>query len=321
MRPAEIGKGILVLLFPLLIVAALGELTTRIYTRFAIIYDVEMSRYAMHMKVPSPDPKIGHVHKPDSSAQLMGVPVRINSAGFRDREYSVERNDAYRIVFLGDSLTFGWGVEQEASFADVLERELGQSRPIEIINFGTGNYNTEQQVNLFLDRGLQLEPDKVVVFYFINDAEVTPKQSKWRFLGHSRFITFVWSRVHAVLASLFSTSTFRDYYSGLYREDQPGWARAKEAFLQLREACRERGIALQVVLLPELHGLSPYLFEAEYRTVRTFLTENGIQHMDLAPFFANETEPQRLWVARDDAHPNAYAHALIAQYTKEFVAP
>ena len=37
-----------------------------------------------------------------------------------------------------------------AIFVAVLEQQLSQSRPVEVINFGTGNYNTEQKVNLFL---------------------------------------------------------------------------------------------------------------------------------------------------------------------------
>jgi len=39
----------------------------------------------------------------------------------------------------------------------------------------------------------------------------------------------------------------------------------------------------------------------------------------LTPQFKNEIDPQELWVAMDDAHPNARAHALIAKYTIGFI--
>jgi lysophospholipase L1-like esterase len=296
----------------LVVFLALGEVALRIYTRHAIYYDVEMTRYANDLKLESPNPRIGHVHRPGASSLLMGVPVQINSAGLRDDEYPLERGASRRIAFLGDSLTFGWGVAKEDTFESLLERELAATGPTEILNFGTGNYNTEQQVNLFLEKGLAFAPDEVVVFYFINDAEPTPRRSRWAFLGRSRMATFVWSRVKAVKSRLFPSASYQEYYTALYREDQPGWLRTKDAFLTLRELCRKEGIGLRVVLLPELHDPQQRPFAREYGGLARFLREHDIAVLDLSPHFADETEPLRLWVAADDAHPNALAHRRIA---------
>jgi hypothetical protein len=51
----------------------------------------------------------------------------------------------------------------------------------------------------------------------------------------------------------------------------------------------------------------------------TFLHASRIEALDLAPLFAGEKNPTRLWVASDDAHPNATAHALIAKYAQGFI--
>ena len=48
--------------------------------------------------------------------RVMGVDVKINSDGFRDDEHTTGKSDKRRIVVLGDSLIFGWGVEMEQSF-------------------------------------------------------------------------------------------------------------------------------------------------------------------------------------------------------------
>jgi lysophospholipase L1-like esterase len=250
----------------------------------------------------------------------MGVPVSINSDGFRDREYPVERDASNRIIFLGDSLTFGWGVEKSKTFKDILEAKLSETHPTQIINFGTGNYNTEQEVSLFLEKGLKYKPDLAVVFYFINDAEPTPQKSNWEFLGHLRIITFFWSRVELLLTMLGQHQGFRGYYASLYSDQQPGWIATKKALLQLRDVCESHGIALRVILLPELHALDNYPFAAEHRKVLEFLRANLIEARDLAPFFAGEHNPTRLWVASDDAHPNAIAHALIAEYSLDFLS-
>ena len=69
-----------------------------------------MTKYAMNLKKDSNNPLIGHEHRPNKSMELMDVMVDINSDGLRDKEYPVEKSDKKRIIFLGDSLTFGWGV-------------------------------------------------------------------------------------------------------------------------------------------------------------------------------------------------------------------
>lgn len=313
-------RTLLAILLSLAVFLVLAEVTLRIYLASNTFYDVEMSRYAEELKVESADPAIGHEHRPGASAHLMDVDVRINSDGLRDDEHARARDGRRRLVFLGDSLTFGWGVAQDATFAALLERDLSASTPTEVINFGTGNYNTSQEVALFLEKGLAYRPDEVVVFYFINDAEPTPRKSRWAWLGSVRVATFYWSRVKALLAQTSPGKSFAEYYAGLYRDDQPGWAETKSAFLRLAAACRENGIALKVVLLPELHRLDAYPFAREHALVGDFLRANGVTVLDLAPAFRDVKDPQSLWVARDDAHPNARAHRLIADASRSFVA-
>jgi len=321
MRPAlrRVRDSALLVVISLGICVALGEAAFRLYLTRHTFYDVEMSRYATDVKIDSPNPLIEHEHRPNVDIELMGVPVHINADGFRDDEYPLEKGSRRRIVFLGDSLTFAWGVRKEDSFEDRLEKALDARQPTEIINFGAGNYNTVQEVNLFLEKGLRYQPDQVVLFYFINDAEPVPTRSRLSWLTHLRVVTFYWSRIRALLARVDSSIGFADYYSALYRPEAEGWAAARAALVQLRDACRAHDIALQVVILPELHSLVPYTFTHEHAIIGAFLQEQGIPTLDLAPAFADQHEPMTLWVAPDDAHPNATAHRLIAERSLEFI--
>ena len=316
----DVFKGLAAACISLLIFFVLLEITLQIYTRLFIYYDVEMSRYAVEVKEKSDNPKIGHVHTPGSDAYLMGVDVNINSDGLRDDEYPVERTDKYRIAVLGDSLTFGWGVAKEDTFEVLLEQSLSATRPTEMINFGHGNYNTEQQVNLFKEKGLKYNPDKVVVFFFINDAEVTPQRSKWTWVSRLRSVTFVWSRVRGLLSNASSGKTFYEFYSELYEDDAPGFIALQEAFIELKGITESRGMELQVIMLPELHNLIDYPFGAEYAKVETFLRANEIPVIDLTADFAGYENPESLWVALDDAHPNAKAHQMIADFSQDFIS-
>jgi lysophospholipase L1-like esterase len=312
-------RGLLVVLLSFAVFLAMLEVTLQIYTRAFTYYDVEMSRYAVNAKRRSENPKIGHVHRPNVSMKLMGVDVRINSDGLRDREYDVARGESYRIIALGDSLTFGWGVDEADCFVTLLEHDIGQTTPVELINFGNGNYNTEQQVNLFFEKGLKYDPDAVVVFFFINDAEPTPVRSNWLGLTRLRSLTSLWSRARTLQARWGSADAFGDYYRGLYQPDRPGWLAMTDAFRELRDECREKGIALQVILLPEFHNLADYPFVEQHRQVGEFLRREGVNFKDLVQDFSGVPNSRKLWVAPDDAHPNASAHRMIADHSRSFL--
>ncbi|HOZ46700.1 MAG TPA: GDSL-type esterase/lipase family protein [Candidatus Hydrogenedentes bacterium] len=101
--------------------------------------------------------------------------VRLNSDGFRDSELPTKPfATGKRVVFLGDSMTFGWGVDAKHSFVRVAEdllREADGEAAWEFINLGVeGTAPFDYRDNL-LAFGAQLEPDMVVLCYYAgNDA-------------------------------------------------------------------------------------------------------------------------------------------------------
>jgi hypothetical protein len=147
-RTKDTLLNIALLVGVILVSCFLSELALRIAFSRSMDFSMEMWKYATHLKQPAADPQLSFSHAPNRSAFLMGAPVSINSHGLRDREYPVAKPpDVYRIVMLGDSTTFGWGVPVEQTVAKILERELnklqvpGYSR-FEVLNAGVGNYNT-----------------------------------------------------------------------------------------------------------------------------------------------------------------------------------
>src|ERR1019366_1506095 len=139
------------------------------------------------------DERLGFAHRPGRSAFLMGVPFSIDSAGLRDREFSREKAPGvYRIVWLGDSTTVGWGVPLAGAAPKILERELnaaGHGR-FEVLNAGVGNYDTVQEVEHYLTMDRAFHPDLVILEYFINDAEPVPRERTLGLLGHSYLAAF-----------------------------------------------------------------------------------------------------------------------------------
>ena len=112
----------------LIVSIALSFLTIELYVRTfvddGLNYELEMWKYAKLMKQVSDDPNIGHEHRPNTDAHLMGIDVATNSAKLRDREFTQHKPaSSIHILMLGDSITLRWGNEAPDSVAKQLENE------------------------------------------------------------------------------------------------------------------------------------------------------------------------------------------------------
>jgi lysophospholipase L1-like esterase len=272
-------------------------------------FDIEMWRYARDLKRVSAIPGMGHEHVPGRSGTYMGVPVAINSVGWRDREYTRRKPPGtVRIMMLGDSLTFGWGAPPEGVTSNILEDLLGHldGHKYEVLNTGIGNSNTAMEVAYFLNEGYTFEPDIVVLNFFINDAEPTPSRNNNFLIDNSYAAVFLAGRFDTLMRTYFGRENWQEYYRSLYEPDQPGWQVARKAIAELATFCRERGIRLVLVHYPELHQLSPYPFQDVTDMVQAQARAQDIPFLDLLPAIAAEP-PASLWVTKTDAHPNGKA--------------
>jgi lysophospholipase L1-like esterase len=286
-----------------------------VFDRNGMHYGIEMWKYASQLKRESSNPEMGHEHVPNGQAHLMGTDVRINSGGLRSPEIAAERLPGMRrLLVLGDSLTFGWGVEEPDTYSRVLERMLDASgRPYEVINAGVGNYNTSQQVAWFAERGVRYQPDEVILAFYINDAEPTPRRSEAWLAGRSYLYVLAASAWDALLRAVGMKKNLVEYYTDLYADDNPGWQACQNSLDRLIDMCRARGIGIRLVLLPELHYVNDtYPFRFIHQRVAARAGVRGVPVLDLDGAFRDH-EPKSLWVSPGDAHPNALAQRIIAQ--------
>lgn len=111
------------------------------------------------------DSHLGWSLTPDSrsvSQRIGSIEYKINSQGLRDDEHEykkpVEQN---RIVIVGDSRTFGYGVPIEKHFTRLLE---GYCANTEVINLGIPGFGVDQEFLILQSEGVKYEPNLVIAY-------------------------------------------------------------------------------------------------------------------------------------------------------------
>jgi hypothetical protein len=121
----------------------------------------------------SPDEELIYELAPRIRGQFKGAPVATDERGVRVPESGAEPEGSLRLIGIGDSHTFGWGVAWQDTFlaqiADRFAREHA-GRRVAVTNFGVPGYNTHQEAELLAVKALGLQPDAVVLLADQNDA-------------------------------------------------------------------------------------------------------------------------------------------------------
>ena len=215
-------------------------------------YDIEMWRYSNELKIQ--DPILGHNHLKNKSSILQGVEIKLNSEGMRSDEFDI--NDK-KILFLGSSISLGWGVEQKDSYPEIIQTKLlNDSTNYKVLNGSIGNYNTFRYVNNFFSNQTHIDPNVIVINYFINDAEKLPiNSSNWLIKNSQLFATLT-----ITYKKLFSKSGFdlKQYYNDLYKNDNQSFLEMKKSLNKLSEYSKQRNISVLLTVIPDIHFLEDY---------------------------------------------------------------
>jgi len=158
-RARRFGREVLVHLAVFAAVLAASELILRTVDLRELRDSYEPGRALLF----SHDAELGWAPIPNASAMFTGtrtVTVRNNSLGLRD----VEPAPAHKptVLFVGDSFVWGYDVEANERFTDLLRAKLPAAR---IVNAGVPGYGTDQEYLLLARIWNAINPDVVVLMF------------------------------------------------------------------------------------------------------------------------------------------------------------
>ncbi len=303
--------SIALLVSSVLVGLVIGEGVLRVKNSSMKNYDIEMWRYARELKVRSSDPSLDFEHLKNKSAVLQNVEIRLNEWGLRGDPVPPASPDNRRILFLGASTTLGWGVREQDTVENRLERMLAaDGQPAEVLNAGVGNYNAERYVSRFLKQLTGLNPTDIVVQYFMRDAEDLPPGGGNILLRHSELAVTMWIAYHRLFDRA-GEANLVERYRNVYEPNQPGLVVMERELKKLADYAREHRIRLYFMMIPDVHDLVDYKFQFVHDIMRKFAEQNGYVYVDLLPVMKG-LRPEETWAMPGDPHPNAFAHKLMA---------
>lgn len=269
-----------------------------------------------------------------------GLPIRINKYGQRGEDYPLEKEEGeYRVICLGDSLTFGPGVRDEETFAAVLQeifrrRNPGTDKNVRIINAAVNGYATvhylrwaETQVDIY-------DPDLLIVGCFIgNDMVIPPrgihsipvpmenllrKSAFFHFL-YTTYRKHLWKRTRAVQKNKAVEDVDKELaqYAGVierdlsFKDKMRLWQHSLTHFKSIRELTRDKGVDVACALIPSSWMMLSKNEVKIYTWLEKEVEKRGYPVISLLP--ALQAAGKDAWLVYDPGHMNAKGHQAAAQ--------
>ena len=276
--------------------------------------------------------------------------VLINSKGLRDVERSYRPQGKPRVLMLGDSFAWGFGVERRERFTDVVSMMVG--RAVEIVNTGVAGYGTDQELLYYESEGYKYGARLVVLAFTLNDVvnnrhpvQYTYPKPRFVLRGDRLALqnvpvpartapwvqrysldqalppraTVVSSTKRFLRNHLLSYAFLVDRSKSLLGSDLPHSESADPSdpltqalILELRRQVEQRGARLVVAMVPDKLLVAKGTGLDTWTSYVRFFQAKGLDYVDLRPGFVEESHRGTALFLAADPHWNVAGHRLAA---------
>lgn len=262
-----------------------------------------------------------------------GASLSTNSLGFRGTaEFPIPKPDATtRVLTLGDSFTFGEGVADAETWPAQLQSLLPG---IEVANLGAPAYAHDQMFFALRDQGLALQPDVVIVGFYLSDkwrdeltfycgekprfsltsigwqVENQPVPTPLEVYERHRRLPLVYAMPSVLIETILQPPL----------TDTSGDQRATEILRQMRTLTESQGARFVLVNLPNHPDVKPLTTGLFYE----FCAATGTECVDAAPLFremAGTNDPAALrakFQRPNDIHYSAEGYGVVAEALRRY---
>ena len=316
-----------------------GALTLEVGLRCKVAYDNYRVRQAGYATPHGPvsagqivkfneNPRLIYDLRPNVDVEFVKVNVKTNAEGFRDSDHPLARPAGvrHRVVTLGDSYMFGWGVDVDKGYVRVAAHNLPDW---EFINLGRPGYNAAQEVECFRVYGLKYKPDVVIINYIGNDTQLpfyiqrTPDD-----LSASFLVDWIFGELSRDGLTMAPTIFLDKEKKQFKYEDDParvpakykdlvGWDAVKRSYAELAQLAKENHFRVVFLCFPHRDDGALPIAQA-----------NGFEICDFTPKLVEvmkanniaDFQDSDLCLPKPDTHPSAKMHKLGGDFLSDFLS-
>ncbi|NQU43895.1 SGNH/GDSL hydrolase family protein, partial [bacterium] len=243
----------------------------------------------------------------------------------RTEPFPPRRPGVFRIMLVGDSLTYGLGVSEEETYGRVLEDELNRTHRAEVLNLGVCGYQSEDILGkLIRPYTPKLRPDLVVYGVCLNDFLESgtvaygnnlawrvplPERVKRYMTGRTRTGTLLSETYGRALMALGIRDDFKSDILKDYKSYRTRFARDVKA---MNDFVLEQGLPPVVALVLHQHPDKNSALNEIAVVAEEAMEKAGMRIVPCGPYL-EKYDGERMNVSAWEVHPNVKAHRIFAE--------
>lgn len=264
-----------------------------------------------------PDVELFWFPRPGWTGEFLGQRVSINSLGLRGAEPAIPKKPGRRrVATFGDSITFGYGVNDDDTYAHQLGTLLADGG-VETINAGVTGYTSHQVLHLLRRLAPVLGLDVATFCIGWNDGTRRPLDDR-QFAARLRSSMAVGETLeHSFLyrgmknlylrSALWKTATARD-------KPRVSIAQYRENMREIVRVCRDAGVKPVFVSLPRRRQAGEARFPSPYADEMSAVASNlGVPLLTSGELGLDATAERNDRFFIDTLHLSVEGHALLAR--------
>ena len=260
--------------------------------------------------------------------------IKTNSYGFRDNEFNITENS---IIVFGDSIAFGYGIEQDETFAQLLENDLS-SEGSDVYNLGTSGYSLNEYNWLYDKYSNELKHKLVILMLY----EGNDFQESCNLINRTEFVTDERKGFGLIKDSLKKSYTFRFLYpltkniinlgetavtsKQFFMVDEPEEVkncneRFKEDLKELKNKIMDDNKELIILIFPSkavfIESEDPKIdYKKRLNVLLDICSELDLNCINFKNYISDTKEIYQ----KDSGHPNKEGHRKMARLLYNYIA-
>ncbi|MEE9126576.1 MAG: GDSL-type esterase/lipase family protein [Planctomycetota bacterium] len=278
-----------------------------------------------------PDPRIRFTLRPGFDARIGDDHYRVNQLGLRGGPVPLEKPaGTRRILIVGDSYAFGFGVDEPDTLAARLQDDLRKDHgDVTVLNMGVPGYQTGQELGRLERDGFRLQPDLVILVYYANDNVAAsfhydPERKICYVdelplpLGFKRFM--IRFALYAMATKAYTAHLERSGVLEARNPDHMGVTRSRLA--KIADLCRKQNVKLLLVAIPALASSTDLVNEDHidtrlHRQILAHAQSEGIPAVDFRAELIRVGKPIEELILTDgervDMHLTGEGYTMLAR--------